>query len=305
MRITIALLATAIVFPAHAATEGTELRLKTVPAFLKRVFVPVIPSAASTFRIDSLPIDQVVETPAGYRVERYQGGVRIHAPAGEAGGYAKVRSGGRELTLTLMNLVPYESIRNGWLDGYRIGEYLAKPLRGLSTYTRPRGFIKMTPANAAVWISDRYRLRDFQCKLDGKSKYLIVRPEALLKLELLQHELATRHNLKFDRFTIMSGYRTPFYNRMIGNVTNYSRHLYGDAMDIYIDTDRSGSMDDVNGDGRVNTEDAKFLMRVAASLDDSREWGWLKGGAGVYRANSAHGPYIHVDARGYVARWGM
>jgi hypothetical protein len=24
----------------------------------------------------------------------------------------------------------------------------------------------------------------------------------------------------------------------------------------------------------------------------------------VYHANSAHGPYIHVDARGYVARWG-
>jgi hypothetical protein len=30
----------------------------------------------------------------------------------------------------------------------------------------------------------------------------------------------------------------------------------------------------------------------------------MKGGAGVYHANAAHGPYLHVDARGYVARWG-
>jgi hypothetical protein len=287
-------------------TEGTDLRLKAVPSFLKRVFVPVIPGATNTFGIDNLSIDAVVESPKGFRVERTRNGsLQIQAPAGEASGYARVRSGNRELTLTLMNLVPYNSVRNGVLDGYRIGEYLSKPLRGLSQYKRPAGFIKLTPANSAVWISDRYRLRDFQCKLDGKNKYLIVRSEALVKLELLQHELQTKHNLEFDRFTIMSGYRTPFYNRMIGNVTSYSRHLYGDAMDIYIDTNRNGSMDDINRDGRVDTNDAKFLLRVAEKIDKSAEWGWLKGGAGVYKANSAHGPYVHVDTRGYVARWGI
>jgi hypothetical protein len=64
-------------------------------------------------------------------------------------------------------------------------------------------------------------------------------------------------------------------------------------------------MDDINRDGKVNTEDARFLMRVAESIDNSREWSWLKGGAGIYKANSAHGPYLHVDARGYTARWGV
>lgn len=295
-----------VLLVAPSVQAGTELKLRSVPAFLERVFVPVIPQERNTFEITNLSFDEVLESPKGYRIERTKNGsLAIHAPAGEGFGYARVRAGKRELTLTLMNLVPYASVRNGILDGYKIGDYLAKPFRGLSTYKQPEGFIRLTKANGAAWISDHYRLRDFQCKLDGKNKFLIVRPEALLKLELLQAELQQKHKLKFERFTIMSGYRTPFYNRMIGNVTSYSRHLYGDAMDIYVDRDGNGSMDDINRDGRIDTNDAKFLLRVAESIDNSKQWGWLKGGAGVYRANSAHGPYVHVDVRGYVARWGI
>ncbi|MGZ5433343.1 MAG: NAD(+) diphosphatase [Thermoanaerobaculia bacterium] len=177
-------------------------------------------------------------------------------------------------------------------------------LKGLGQYERPKGFIRLSNANDDLWVSDHYRMRDFQCRLDGTTKYLLVRTDALVKLEILQHELRTRHGLKFDKFTIMSGYRTPYYNAKIGNDTSYSRHLYGDAMDIYIDQNRDGKMDDVNRDGRIDTSDARFLLRIAEKIDESEEWGWLKGGAGVYRAHAAHGPYIHVDARGYVARWG-
>ena len=195
-------------------------------------------------------------------------------------------------------------MRNGKLNGYRIGEYAAEPLKGLEQYERPKGFVRLADHNDDLWVSDHYRMRDFQCKLDGATKFLVLRTDALVKLEILQHELETRHGLKFDRFTIMSGYRTPYYNAKIGNETGYSRHLYGDAMDIYIDQNRDGKMDDVNRDRRIDTADARFLLSVAESIDNSAEWGWLKGGAGVYHANAAHGPYLHVDARGYVARWG-
>ncbi len=310
----IALFTLVLAFPAGASdlaksvfgrNDGTRLQLKAIPQFLQRVFVPVVAGAENSFAIENVTIDQILETPKGYTLTPHKGGLRIEAPAGEAGGYARVRAGKREITLTLVNLVPYSRVRKGLLDGYRIGEYMPKPLRGLLTYSVPKGFIRLTKANSDLMISDHYRLRDFQCKLDGKNKFLIVRPEALIKLELLQHELATKHGVKFARFTIMSGYRTPYYNSMIGNETGYSRHLYGDGLDIYIDRDNSGGMDDINGDGKVNTDDARFLMRVAESIDNSREWGWLKGGAGIYKANSAHGPYLHVDARGYTARWGV
>jgi len=76
-------------------------------------------------------------------------------------------------------------------------------------------------------------------------------------------------------------------------------------MDVFVDRNGDGVMDDINRDGRVDAKDAKFLLGVAESIDNSPEWSWLKGGAGVYHANAAHGPYLHVDARGFIARWGV
>ena len=39
--------------------------------------------------------------------------------------------------------------------------------------------------------------------------------------------------------------------------------MYGDAADVYIDVDGDGWMDDINGDGRVDTGDARFLAAAA------------------------------------------
>ncbi len=288
---------------AGAAETGTRIRLKAVPSYVDRLFVPVVPNAENTVAIDSLAFGQVLEAPPGFNVSTRGKAVVITAAAGERAGYARVRAGNRELTLTLVSVVPYDAMQNGKLDGYRVGEYEEQPLRGLETYEKPKGFIRLSNANSSLWVSDHYRMRDFQCKLDGTTKFLVLRPEALVKLEILQHELESE-GVQFNRFTVMSGYRTPYYNSRIGNETSYSRHVYGDAMDIFIDTDGNGHMDDVNRDGRVDTSDARYILRVAERIDQSSQWGWLKGGAGVYHANSAHGPYLHVDARGYVARWG-
>jgi hypothetical protein len=291
--------------PALASTApGTNLHLLAVPSFASRLFVPVVPDADNRVQVDTLPFDTIVAAPAGFTVALDKGALVIDAPDGEAAGYATVRSGKRELTLTLVNLVPYSQMEHGTLDGYRVGEYEAVPLHGLEQYEPPKGFVRLTDVNSSLWVSDHYRMRDFQCKLDGTNKFLILRTDALVKLELLQHELQTR-GLAFDRFTIMSGFRTPYYNSKIGNETSYSRHLYGDAMDIYVDRDGDGKMDDLDGNGKVDSGDAKYILGIAEQLDNSREWGWLKGGAGVYHANAAHGPYIHIDARGFVARWGV
>jgi hypothetical protein len=286
------------------AREGTRVELENVPDYVQRVFLPIVPQAQNTLEIHDLAIDEVLQVPKGFDVRVLHRGLVAYSDGGDLAGYATVRAGKRQLTIALVNMVPYERLQNGVLDGYRVGEYNEQPLRGLETYERPKGFIRLNSANSALHVSDHYRMKDFQCKLDGTTKFLLLRTEALLKLEILQHELESKHGLRFDRFTVMSGYRTPYYNARIGNETGYSRHLYGDAMDIYIDQDRDGSMDDVNHDGRIDAGDARFVLRVAEALDQSSDWGWLKGGAGVYHANSAHGPYLHVDARGYVARWG-
>jgi len=305
MKKLLVLTALLLALPLHADEEGTKIQLMAVPDYVTHLLVPVLPQTVNTFRIALSPVEEVISAPAGYKVEAKLGGVAITAPAGETSGYAHVKIGGRDVTLTLVNLVPYSNVKHGFLDGYRMGEYRLLPLKGLQSYERPKGFMRLSNTNRDLFVSDHYRLRDFQCKLDGDSKFLILRTEALLKLEILQHELETKHNVHFDKFTIMSGYRTPFYNSLIGNETSYSRHLYGDAMDVYIDMDHNGQMDDVNGDGRIDKNDAKFLLSVAEGIDNSKEWGWLKGGAGIYNATHTHGPFLHMDARGYVARWGL
>jgi hypothetical protein len=54
------------------------------------------------------------------------------------------------------------------------------------------------------------------------------------------------------RVQVMSGFRTPRYNKSGGNTggrANLSRHMYGDASDIFVDNDGNGTMDDLNRDG--------------------------------------------------------
>ncbi|HEX8169632.1 MAG TPA: D-Ala-D-Ala carboxypeptidase family metallohydrolase [Thermoanaerobaculia bacterium] len=287
-----------------ALADGTHVQLQSLPSYVHRIYVPVVPQTENSVTIEALPLQSIEVTPPGFEVRIVSDRLVVFADRAEESGYAVVRAGGRELTLTLASVKPYEAVRDGKLDGYAIGSYSERPLRGLESYERPDGFVRLTPKNGELFVSDHYRLRDFQCKLDGASKFLVLRTEALLKLEILQHELESRHGVQLSRFSILSGYRTPYYNARIGNETTNSRHLYGDAMDIYVDANGDGTMDDINRDGRTNAGDARFLLEVAESIDRSPEWGWLRGGAGVYEANAAHGPYLHVDARGYVARWG-
>ena len=103
---------------------------------------------------------------------------------------------------------------------------------------------------------------------------------------------------------VMSGFRTPRYNHSGGNTAgraNLSRHMYGDAADIFVDNDRNGNMDDINRDGRVDTRDADVVAQAAERVE--RKYRSLVGGIGVYSACCGHGPFTHIDVRGVRARW--
>ena len=54
---------------------------------------------------------------------------------------------------------------------------------------------------------------------------------------------------------VMSGFRTPQYNYTGGNTegrAELSRHMYGDAADIFIDNTRAAEMNGLNHDGRID-----------------------------------------------------
>jgi hypothetical protein len=103
---------------------------------------------------------------------------------------------------------------------------------------------------------------------------------------------------------LTSGFRAPAYNGKVGG-SNYSRHIYGDAADILIDCDMDGRMDDLNRDGRIDREDAIIVANAAREAELAGRG--APGGIGVYECPSSDsvGAYVHVDARGYVSRWGV
>src|SRR2546427_736219 len=127
---------------------------------------------------------------------------------------------------------------------------------------KPRpGFIEVTKDNQDERLSPHFRLKQFHVKqqMSEWPKYVIVQTRLLLKLEEVLARVR-RSGYHVDTLHVMSAYRTPWYNRAIGNETTYSQHLWGSAADIFVDDDGDGTMDDLNGDKRIDREDATVLM---------------------------------------------
>jgi peptidase M15-like protein len=199
------------------------------------------------------------------------------------------------ITIQAFVLVPYSQLKGEYLNGYRIGRYPARPLRGLEIYRPPAGFVEVTRANENTFVSPHFQLKQFLCKQGGTyPKYVVLNEALLQKLEdLLARVNAAGYSV--TTFHVMSGYRTPAYNRALGNVL-YSRHTFGAAADVFIDENHDGRMDDLNGDGRSDSRDGKLLYSLF-------ETAGVQGGMGEYAPTRAHGPFVHVDVRDRRARW--
>jgi uncharacterized protein YcbK (DUF882 family) len=206
-----------------------------------------------------------------------------------------------------IGLLPFTAKRDGNIGSYRVGFWPGERAGRITGFAPPLGFIEVTRENQDTRLSEHFRLRDFLTK-DQHSvwpKYLVVREELIDKLELIIQEL-NESGYPVRRLVVMSGFRTPQYNQRgvgAGGRASTSRHQYGDAADVFVDDNGDGRMDDLNGDGRVDHRDAQIILEAAERVE--RRYPELVGGVGVYRANSAHGPFAHVDVRGRRARWGL
>lgn len=211
-----------------------------------------------------------------------------------------IHKGSERMQFNLFVLKPMP--KNGVINNYSIGHYPAAAKDGDPRYTPPSGLIEVTEANKDMLISPHFRLGQFVCKqAGGYPKYLYLQERLLLKLEWLLAEV-NRRGYHSPSFSVMSGYRTPFYNNRLNNVS-LSRHQWGDAADIFIDNDQDGVLDDLNRDGRIDKADAEILYRLFEELEQPHPH--MHGGLGIYEANAYHGPFVHIDARGTQARWGM
>lgn len=204
-------------------------------------------------------------------------------------------------------MTPFSAKVRGRIGAYRMGTWPfehREPADG--AYANPRGFIEVTRETARIKVSEHFSLGQFLTKnqSDVWPKYLVLQPRLLDKLELTIAELR-REGHAVEGLFVMSGFRTPDYNEPgvgAGGRSAISRHQYGDAADVYPDDLGLGRMDDLNRDGRVDLADARILAHAAEVVEEQHPE--LVGGIGIYPATSAHGPFVHIDARGKRARWG-
>lgn len=123
-------------------------------------------------------------------------------------------------------------------------------------------------------LSANFSLYEFSCKDENKTpvpeKYLNNIKELAKNLEIIRSE--------FNKpIHIISGYRTPEYNKSIGGATK-SQHMLGKAADIRI-----------NG---ITSEEIKDV--ILKLIDEGKI---SQGGVGSYSS------FVHYDVRGVKARW--
>lgn len=284
------LLATGPAAAAPLVTERTTQSQKAAAPHFEQWYETVMPGKALK-----------VSLPAGHRlmINGSPWSTTWRAPDSAQTLPATLLSGTQTIAnINIFVLEPHSNIDSkGRLNGYRIGTY---------PRNAPDGFIKLNgPEDRETALSPRFKVGQFLCKQqpDHWPKYVLVSQNNVRRLEALLTSLHDNKTTEADTFFVMSGFRTPFYNTAIGSA-KFSRHMYGDAADIYVDYQpRNGTMDDLNRDGEITKADANWLYDHAQKLFRYRT-DLPKGGLGAYRANAAHGPFVHVDGRGSTARWG-
>ncbi|MFC3226333.1 D-Ala-D-Ala carboxypeptidase family metallohydrolase [Marinibaculum pumilum] len=214
-----------------------------------------------------------------------------------------------EAQVMMFVLVPAQAAATGSIGAYEIGSYREEPYKGFAQYLPPVGYIEVTEAMTAMPVSPHFTLGQFLAKQESDfPKYLVLNPDLLVKLEEILEALnAAGH--RADGLNVMSGYRTPAYNRRIGSGA-YSRHVFGAAADIFPDTTPADNlMDDLNRDGRIDVDDALRLVEMVERMYPAEGPAApperMLGGVAAYKANPWHGPFVHVDVRGWNIRWGL
>jgi uncharacterized protein YcbK (DUF882 family) len=246
--------------------------------------------------------DTTIETVA----RPVNGGAFVAPPAPGFYRLAIVRGTTRQILPepTLAVMVPFEQKVGAFLNGYKIGTYLAERI---GRRDHPEGFLQVNEGDVELRVSKHLRLGDFithDQQTNVWPKYVALNPRLLDKLELV---LAKVGRTSFTRVAdadaedddspdvaldVHSGFRTPAHNSGVRRAAKDSRHQYGDAADVAIDAD---------GDGRVTLKDEAIVARAVDQVET--EHPDLVGGLGLYTSRRYRTPYVHIDTRGKRSRW--
>jgi len=292
-----------------AKTAAFSLTFHGERSSYRDAFVAAMPGDNVIFEAAGRPGEYSLSTEHGSAVQQSEQRWQWTAPERPGTYELKFKGPGAarghdEIAVHALVMVPAREVKDGMLNGYPIGAYPPMPAKPNPQYSPPAGFIEVTKDNEDTKVSPHFVLKQFVCKEDTTSafpKYVVLKERLPLKLEAVL-ELVNTLGFDVDTLHVMSAYRTPYYNHAIGDV-KYSMHQWGSAADVYVDRSKKDRMEDLNRDGRIDVEDAKFLYDRIEEMLAIKAFRELQGGMGFYPATPAHPPFVHVDVRGTAARW--
>ena len=191
------------------------------------------------------------------------------------------------------------------LNGYRIGEYPATPLKGNPLYLPPPGFIEVTKDNQDTKVSPHFTLKQFLCKEDTTQDVSEVRAvqgaaaaEARGGARARQRAgIRRRHPARDER--VPHAVLQPRDRRrevQHAPVGQRRRHL------------RRSAEERSDGRSEPRRPASTFRTRSISTTRSSaarrrRSWRAFRAAWASIPATSAHPPFVHVDVRGTAARW--
>lgn len=273
VRVLFALPGDSVVYPVEVRGDRTGVAYVWVPF-------------ADTGSIETLPDESMRPLETRFEVPRNPGFYRLALVRGAE----HVLVDGPALSV----MVPFSAKLGNTLNGYRIGTYVAERL-GARSEQPPPGFVEIDEDLLDLPLTKHLRLSDFVThdNQQGWPRYAALDGRLLDKIELVVAEIGRLSgkgdNAPFE-LDVHSGFRTPLHNRRVPRAARDSRHQYGDAADIAIDS---------NGDGRISFGDTRLVARAVEIVE--QEHPDLVGGMGLYNRGGAS--YVHIDARGKRARW--
>jgi len=212
-------------------------------------------------------------------------------------------SSASKIKINVFVLHPRQEKNGQYLRDFRIGYYPEIPADKTEYYSKPDGFLKIDESLLEVNLTPHFKMKQFLTRQTNQlPQFIAIQESLLLKLEFFLEEV-NKAGYQADTFGIVSLYRSPYFNKKLGNNTDFSRHIFGDAADIYIDNSANEWMDDLNGDGSSTKADAEILYNLAVKFDQKKEFSYLQGGVSSYKGNGVRGPFIHIDTRGFHITW--
>jgi len=244
------------------------------------------------------------------------------------GAYALTTMGGR--TFYLLVLTPARMVSTKTRDGQKITLYMgrrsigvypdptaadSRRVRGAAgRYLPPLWFFAFDAKTQTIPLSKHLKVGDMvgflgrgrARKRRGKRHAWYFPPSRALvrKIEAIAEVLEKKGVKVGGGLVVTSAFRTPAHNRKAGGAP-LSRHCYGDSADVIIDrAPLDGRMDDLNGDGRIDARDGLIIANAAREAELAGNA--IPGGIGLYEYIDPEsvGCHVHIDARGYVTRWG-